>query len=365
MALQTEKTGNSQTLRERWLLLALLGVFFTALAAILTYPAERILFNPAPYKQALAEQAVSEQFPLYLGQIIQGEGNLLFFGSGSQILGVLERSHYDAVIRLIFPGDWVQAQAEALIDQFWAFFNFQTPRFHLLVDFTPVKARLNGPETPQIAAEIVQTFPPCQAQDLLNFGQQLFQGQVDHLPLCKPPDVLLGAANLAMSETLRSTALVMPDQLDLAALLRLPEALGGTRISAAWSLGFGVYRVARQVDRVMPWLALVLLALVGWLARGTDRGPAFWVGTALILPGIASLLAVLMIWIVSRGLAPLLVGQALGENSPWASLVIAILTRVFGSYAAWTAIAAWGVTIIGAGLVAASVWARRSAKNMG
>lgn len=356
MADQSER-GLSK--RERWLLAAILGVFILGLPAIFVYPAVQILFNPASYHRALAEQAVTAQVPALVGQLIQTGGNVLLFGSGNQILGVLERSNYDVVIRQIFPGDWVQAQADALIDQFWAFFNFHTSQFRLVVDFRPVKARLNGVETPAIAAQIIQGFPACQEQDLLNFGSQLLQGQVERLPLCKPPDAFIGAANLVVEETLRGASLVMPDQIDLASILWLPKVLGGQRVSAAWALGFGIYRVMRQVEAWLPWLALLLLALTGWLARGMARGPVFWVGIALIIPGIAALLAALIVWLSSRELIPLLIQQVVGKDLLIVSVVVNVAEQVSGQFATWSAIAAWGVTIVGVGLIAGDFWAKR------
>lgn len=344
---------------ERWLLFAILGVFLTGLPAILTYPAERILFNPQSYKQALAEQSISEQYPQYVGQLIAEGGNALLFGSGSQLLGVLERSHYDVIMQEIIPGEWVQVQANSLIDQFWAFFNFHSPQFELVVDFRAVKARLNGSETPQLAAQIVQGFPPCQQDDILKFGAQLLQGQVDRLPLCKPPEMFLGAANLLVEETLRGAAQVMPDQLDLASILWLPEVLGGKRVSAAWRLGFSVYRAGRQVDAILPWLALILLAVTGWLARRTYRGPVHWLGIALVLPGMTALFAVLMLWLLSSVWVPLLIQQLFGSNSPILFLLVNIFKQVTGQYAVWTAVTAWLVTIVGAGLLAADFWVWR------
>ncbi len=342
--------------RYRWLILAILAVFLAGLPGIFALPAERILFNPDSYKQALAEENAYSQFPLLLGQMIADGGNVFLFGSGGRLLQVLQRSNYEAIVGQIFPADWVRAQADGLVDQFWAYFNFQSSRLRLAVDFRPVKDRLTGEQSAQIAAAIVQGFPPCQGNDLLNWALQALSGKIDQLPLCQPPAQLLGAANLLAEGVLKSTAAAMPDELDLAALLRLPVTGGAQPVSTAWAGGFSVYHFLRRADRWLPWAALLLLVPVGLLGRGTGRGPFYWLGLSLLLPGFAALVSALLLGLWSDQITPFIIARLFGTNLIAFNLLVGMLTRVTTRFMVTSAEIALGVTLAGTILLGTAIW---------
>ncbi len=385
--------------RYRWLVLLVLVIFLTGLPGIFALPAEWILFNPDSYKQALAEENAYSQFPLLLGQMIAEGGNLFLFGSGDHLLQVLQHSNYEAIVQQIFPEDWVRAQADGLIDQFWAYFNFQSPRLRLAVDFRPIKERLTGEQSAQIAAAIVQGFPPCQGSDLLNWALQALNGTVDQLPLCRPPAQFVGAANLLAEELLKGSAALMPDELDLAGLLRLPAAVGlpaaihppgAQPVATAWAGGFRVYHFFRRADRWLPWAALLLLVPVGLLARGAPRpaalkdgkpsplrpaapaelrsvdglpsplrDPFYWLGLSLLLPGFAALIIALLLGLLSDQIAPFVIGRLFGANLIAFNLLVGMLVRVTTRCMLASAEIALGVTLTGTILLGIALWLRK------
>jgi hypothetical protein len=273
------------------------------------------------------------------------------FGNGDRLLQVLQRSNYEAIVRQIFPEEWVRNQADELIDQFWAYFNFQSPQLRLVADFRPVKARLEGAQAAQISASIVEGFPPCQKDEILNWGLQALQGQVNNLPLCRPPDQLLGAANLLVEGSLKGASAAMPDGLDVVPLLKMPFVLGGHPVSSAWTTAFGVYHFYRQVNPWLPLVALGLLALVGFMARGTLRGPLYWLGIGLVLPGVTALIVALLLGLASSQIVPLIIGRVFGENLVVFNLLVGMLANVLGRFMLTSAAIALGVTLVGAVLI--------------
>jgi hypothetical protein len=322
-------------------------IFITGLPGIFALPAEKILFNPQVYKQALAEEGAYQQFPALVGEMIARSGNVFLFGNGDRLLQALKRSNYEAIVRQIFPDAWVRGQADGLVDQFWAYFNFQQPQFGLVVDFRPIKARLEGEQAPQISAGIVAGFPPCNEDEILNWGMQALQGNVDSLPLCKPPDQLLSVADLLAAELLKGTGAAMPDELDVAAALKLPLMLSGQPVSSAWNTYFGLYRFYRQVNPWLLWVTLGLLALAGFLAWGTPRGMLFWLGVGLALPGFIALVLAVVGEVVSSQLAPLIVAQVFGADVVAFNLLAGMLARVAGKFLIVSAGIALVVTLVG------------------
>ncbi|RPJ51584.1 MAG: hypothetical protein EHM21_02350 [Chloroflexi bacterium] len=338
---------------EGWVLLVILGIFLTALPGIFSFPAERILFNPQTYKQALADEGAYQQFPALVGEMIASGGNVFLFGSGSELLQVLQRSNYEALIQHIFPEDWVRAQADALVDQFWAYFNFQASQFRLVVDFRPVKARLQGEQAAQISAEIVAGFPPCEQEELFDWGLQALQGQVDSLPLCRPPGQLVGAANLLVEGFLKGGATAIPNELDLATVLKLPVTLGGQTASSALNAYFDIYRFYRQVNLYFPLVALGLLVVAGFLAHDlrTRQGALYWLGVGLVLPGFTALVMAVMLGIMGSQIAPLVIGQIFGADVVVFNLLVKVLGNVLARFMIVSAVIAIAVTLVGTALV--------------
>ncbi len=347
-------------IRREWGVIALvLAVFLCGLPGIFAYPAERILFNPQAYKQALAEQGAYQQFPALVGEMIAEGGDIFLFGSGNRLLEVLQNSNYQVIIREIFPQDWVRVQADGLVDQFWAYFNLETNEFRLVVDFQPVKARLDGAQSGQIAGAIVAGFPSCKGQDILNWAQQVLQGNLDRLPLCKPPDPLLPAANLLVEGILRAGAAAMPEALDLAGVLHTQLAVVVQPVSTAWSRGFAVYRLYRQINLRLPVTALVLLAAAGLLARGTPRGALYWLGVGLVLPGFTGLVIALLAGLWSAQVVPLIVTRLFGGNLVLFRVLAGMLSSVSARFMVVSAVIALGVTVVGVALVVTDVWIRK------
>jgi hypothetical protein len=340
-------------LRWEWLaVLALLGAFLSGVPALFAWPAEQILFAPQVYKQVLVEQRVYEQYPAWLGQLVAQGGERLFPGSGENITHLLESSHFQQVLTEVFPASWMRQQAENLVDQFWRYFNLEEDQLHLLVDFRPVKANLSGPGSPQIVSSIVEGLPPCSEEEILAFGLKSLSGESADLPLCRPPDELLGLSNLLVGGVLQGIAGALPDEVDLGTLARTGAGLAGESGGQDW---FGWYRVFRLVLPWMPVLALFSLVATALLGLPTYRGSFFWAGLALLLPGISALVIALLggLWVSQA--APLLV-QSLFGDMVVSSVLVQLTGEVFRRFTTASAVFALLVTFLGVLLIAGSLW---------
>jgi hypothetical protein len=337
---------------------ALFGVLLFGVPGLFSIPAEQILLNPTAYKQALAAQNVYEQAPALLGSLLAQSSNRAIPGSGDQILAALQGARFDAVMRQVFPPDWIQSQAEGLIDQFWAFFNLRSPEFHLLVDLRPVKQHLTGPDSPQIISAIVQGLPACSANDLLDFTLKAVSGEAQGLPMCRPPDAFLSLTNQLVGGMLGGAAGLLPDQMDLASGLTIARLFSSTRPAQNLQLGFRLYRVWRQANPFLPWVALGFLALLLWLSLRTPQGPLFWGGAALLLPGLLVLFLAILAgaWLVR--FIPSVLIRITGDHLTILDALVAALGQVTGRFTLAVVISALVVMVLGLLLLGLSIYQR-------
>lgn len=355
------KTSAPRARPERRVILLVLGLFLFTVPGLFALVGEQILFNPQVYKEALAGLDFYERFPQILGETLAGSGDLLLPGVGANLLGAMNANNYQEIIRLLFPPDWVLAQSESLIDQFWAYYNFETPELHLIVDFSAVKARLQTEPDLQVVQTIVQGLPVCTQQDLLNIGLLALQGKLDQAPLCRPPDQFIGVANDVVRELLRGAGSLAPGQVDLVVTLRLPVLLAAGRgAGGAAGLTFQVYHAFRTIG---PWLPLgSLLCLIGIIVWGRDtvRGALFWSGVGLLLPGFVALVAALLLVLWSNQIAPFLVARIFFSDLAVFDLLVRLVQAVSNRYLLWVGGISLAMTLVGAALIAGAYFQSRT-----
>jgi hypothetical protein len=344
------ETSASRARPEWRVLLAVLGLFLFTVPGLLAVIANQTLFNPQVYKEELARLDFYQRYPEILGESLAQSSDKLLPGLGVRLLGTLNAGNYQDLVRLLLPPDWVKAQAESLIDQFWAYYNFETPALHLVVDFSSVKTRLQNEPDLRVVQILVQSLPVCTDQDLLNFGLLMLQGKLDEAPLCRPPDQFIGVTNTLVTELLRGAGSLAPGQVDLAALLSPPAALLSAQ-PAGPGLAFAMYRGFRTAG---PWLLLGTLACLGAVVvwgRGTARGAVFWSGAGLLLPGFAALLTALILALGSSQIAPLLVQRVFLADLPVFEVLVRLVQAVGSRFFLWLGAAGLGLSIIGTALI--------------
>lgn len=339
---------------EFWVIIAILGLFLVGLPGLFALSAEWTLFNPQAYKQELASLDFYDRFPLLIGETLADSANVLLPGAGDNLLTLIENSNMSAVVRVVLPETWVRIQAESLIDQFWAYFNFDTPRLRLLIDLRPVKENLTGEQEPQIVQTLISSLPDCTQEDLLNFALLALQGQLNQVPFCRPPEQFTNITNGVVTGILRTASSAIPDEIDFASALRMRP---GGELSLAAS--FQTYRTFRMVGPWLPVLSFLLIGVIGFLARRTWRGAAFWCGVGLMLPGFAALLIALLLALWSSQITALLIGRLFILDLAIFEILARLLLQVFNRFLLWVGIAALISTLVGAGLAGWSLYRQR------
>lgn len=332
---------------ERLVIAALFGFLLFSVPGLLAVVGAWTIFSPQAYQEELANMDFARRYPEIMAQTLAGSGDLLLPGTGRGLLAALNAAKSQELARLLFPEDWVQAQAESLIDQFWAYFNFETTELRLVVDFTVVKTRLRTEPDLRVIQTIVEGLPVCTQQDLFAMGLLALQGKLDQAPLCRPPDQLLGVANGVVRELLRGAGSIAPDQVDLAAGLRVFTWAAGRGPGTA----FAVYRLFRLLG---PWLllgALVLLMVVAVTGRQTPSGAVFWVGMAFFVTGFVTLVSALLLALWSSQIAPYVVGRIFLADLAVFDLLVRLVQAVGNRYVLWLGGIALGMTLFGAGIV--------------
>jgi hypothetical protein len=341
-----------QSLPERWVILCLLGVFLFGLPGLLALPAEAVLFNPDAYKAQLRRMEVYERYPEILGTTLADGSDILLSGAGENLLSVLQKGNYPDFLRLLFPEGWIRSQAESLVDQFFAFMNFETPQLALVVDFRPVVQQLQAEQDLALVQTLVKGLPECSTDDLTMFGLLALRGTFGEVPVCRPPDQLAGIMNEVITTGLRGAALLAPEQIDLADALRFPAFLAGE--SGAEGVPGRAFQTYRLLRTAAPWLGLLGLISLGsavWLARRTARGPLFWGGVGLILPGFAALLIALILAMGSNQIAPLALANLFFADLPVFDLLTRLFQAVVNRYLLWVGGIGLALTLVGAALV--------------
>ncbi len=291
----------------RFLFSTILLIF--AIPAIFTGPAQAFLFRPQPYQQAMRAEHVYDQIPTWLAESLPGAGVL---SSAQSVQGnplqYLTQQEYERILRLLMPTDWIATQGDRLIEQAWTFLNFRATQLSLTIDLTELKARLSGPQGDNIAADILQTWPPCSLNLAQSLAQQLFSGTLPGVPVCRPPDILLPAFTSAMQAGIRTLATQMPDQISLTRFL---DILGANNpiLGPARSAFFNTYRAFRIVLGVAPLVALLMIALIAIVSISRPRQILPALGRPLMLAGLFALGAAVLLILFGNGIATLIVGN--------------------------------------------------------
>ncbi len=296
----------------RFLFSTILLIF--TVPAVFTGPAQILLFRPQPYEQAMRSVQFYEQVPAWLAESLPGAGMLSSpQGVQGNPLQYLNEQEYERILRLLMPADWIAAQGDRLIEQAWDFLNFRTTQLSLTIDLTSLKARLSGPEGSHIAADILQTWPPCSLDLAQQLAQQLFSSSLPGVPVCRPPDLLLPAFESTLQAGIRTLTANMPDQISLSRLL---ELMGGSNpaIRTARSAFYNTYRAFRIVLGIAPVVGLLMILLLAIASIPRPRRILESVGRPLLLGGLFAFGIAVLLFLFGNGIATLIVSNLITPN---------------------------------------------------
>jgi hypothetical protein len=269
------KASRSVTKRISLILCAVM-LAWTVIPVASVLPADSILFQPEPYLQALEKAGLYRDYPHLIIDFNAAGGDLLAPGLGEWLTGLVDRASFESTLRFLFPEDWVRGQVQTLVKNFWAYYNFESQRLDLSIDFTPVKQRLTGGDGLSLIQSALQDWPPCSVEDIIHAGALLLKGQAGGLPRCKPPAELQKAYLGTLQFGLNSFATALPDRLYLFPIVNGPVG--------------GPYRLFRDALQLAPLGLLLLLAGMALILETSWRRLLAWVGPAWYTGGLVSLI---------------------------------------------------------------------------
>ena len=175
--------------------------------AIFVLPSEGVLFQPYSYQRALDNLQFYDRFPALLTKaLVEAHALPSAPGIGQQAVSYLGQKDYTQFFTILFPKDWLQPQAETLLQNFGDFINFRRNDLNLTVDLRPVKARLGGEVGQQIAGQIITSWPDCSLEDAGKVIGLMLSGQLQGIPICKPPQMAMPVFSQLVNGSLQTIA---------------------------------------------------------------------------------------------------------------------------------------------------------------
>jgi hypothetical protein len=327
-----------------------IALIVLSIPAMAMLPSEAVLFQPYSYQRALKNQNFYQHFPDLLAQsILQNKTQANSTGINSQEISYLNQDRLSQILSSIFNSEWVQAQTDGIIQNFWDYFNFQRNDLSLQIDTRDIKARLSGAEGTAIAHQIVQSWPDCTAEDIGKIMGQVISGQLQGVPVCRPPEAVRPAFEQIVQASLSTLAGSMPDQIDLSGSLKGESALPG---GAPWWQVFQWYTIFRWLLRLTPVFALFILLWMVLLAIRSLPDLLHGTGQPLFIAGLMGVvLALVGLFIVNPLLAPL-VGNAIPLlPEAFRSVVINLFLEVGNRFSIWCGYSSLIVLCIGLALL--------------
>jgi hypothetical protein len=249
----------------------------TGVLALFMFNIERTAFSARTYKQAFEKQQIYQRMPSILATALAG--TIAQNPNADPFLKTLTQSDWEKTISLIIPPEELKALTDGTLDSVFAYLNGNADS--AVISLLPFKNHLAGPAGVEVVKQLLQVQPPCTADQLLQLGTGLLQGNVG---LCNPPEQLMGLMTPLIESQLRVMVVALPDQVTL-----IPGTFSSTPNDP---------RI--QLDRARTLMKLTLLLPVLFLAGltiFTARNLTDWLkwtGVPFIITGGVSALIALL-----------------------------------------------------------------------
>jgi hypothetical protein len=306
-------------------ILAIIFIIVTVLALFLTN-LQAYAFNPQSYQRALREQDIYHRLPgLVARQLASGanynpcaENPDLCAGEGEGLpeeqdgapkyLENIGAEEWQAILSNLVTPEWMQAQAESVIDQLFAYLNGEQASLSLKLSLADLKVRITEGGGRRAILQLIQAQPDCNQEQLLAISQKVSEGSLDDFPVCNPPEEvieqLLPLAEQIVLEAVQS----MPEEVDLAQ--RNPERANAGARDGSPEEAMRTLRAMRVALRLAPLLAIFLLLLVTVFGVRSTKGWLRWWGIPLLISGLTGLaLIFVMVVFAEAGIDRLLASQ--------------------------------------------------------
>lgn len=324
-------------------------LMFATIPSVFTIPSELFLFRSDPYKQAMRSQQFYQSFPGWMAELVV-EGDLQGMEEMPAALQNLQYEEYERMLSAVLPPQWVAGEIDAVIDEFWAFMNFETTNLELVIDLAEPKSLLTGPGSDVVVQTIMNTWPECTPNELQGILQDMEDGTAGSMPLCRPPLEY----RPAFVETVRSGLLIfsamLPDRISLVELLEIVEETGEMR-GLRFAELFSTYRTLRGVMRVSPLILALTMLLIGLAAIGQPRALLTSWGGPLLIGGIVG-----MVIAVALGLAGNLIAESVVREltitrpAGMYQALVGVVRSVSNRFTLYTSLSGLVIAVIGAGM---------------
>ncbi len=333
--------------RKTLTLISAVALVIVAVPSFFVFPAETILFQPAPYQQQLAQQEIYTRLPFWLAEITVTNSS----STGQNALALMGKDALQSLYAQVLSPAWVKIQVNGLVTQLWDYLNFKTAKLTLLVDMRQVKTTLSEGGPDSVEGRILRSWPACSPEQLLKLSGVLANGLINgsipqDLPLCQPQDSLLPAADTFMQMAFQAFANTIPDQVDLVDYFK--SSPNFDQQQATWVRIFNEYKAARWTGRVLPWTAFVLLVLVMALSAVSWRTSFTYAGLALAVSGILGFTTAVVFWALSNKVVDNLVQAMVTVQDLMLKAFVQAIQQVFSLFLVWSAVLA--VIVMGIGL---------------
>jgi hypothetical protein len=287
----------------------------TALLALPLFNIGLHLFSPDLYKRALAEQKVYERLPAIAGEQIvysitynpcqenpeserclaegkagEGEGESPDQGGLPPFLQNLAQKEYEGIIADLAPPQWLQARAESIIDQVFAYLDYESDPV-LAISLVDLKERISGEDGLRVFMRLARVQPNCTPEQVEIIRSDV-EATPEDLPLCEPPEPLAEKYAQKARQVLQTVAGDIPDEtaVDLSTLGQ-EKGEAGTEAPTEKESPFGddprpIFQIVRWGMRLSPLVPVALLLLVTLFGVRSWKGWMQWWGIPFLIVGV-------------------------------------------------------------------------------
>jgi hypothetical protein len=269
------------------LALAFAAAFIAVTAIILfLFNAERQVFNPESYKRALLERQIYDQLPALIAGQLASSMRETSAGAANYFRN-LTRQDWEIILAGLLTPEWLRAQTEHAIDQYFAYLDSVEPAPRIIVSLVEVKVRLQGEPGMRAVMQMLRAQPDCTQEQLLSMAQEALFGGIENMPLCMPPQDLLDEFRPGLQAGLNELSAQVPNEVDLGSRIK-GAPVDAPAAPPAEDPRPGIRR-ARVLIRLSPLLPAALILLVTVFAVRSFRDWLLWWGIPLLLAGLAAL----------------------------------------------------------------------------
>lgn len=281
----------------------------TALISLLLINAEHHFVDPELYKRVLIEERVYDSLPRLLSTQMsegltyspcdedpgacEGEGEDASEddeGGPPDYFKNMEAEQWELLLGEILSANWLQAQTESVIDQFFVFLESDDPTPSITISLADIKSRLTGRNGVETVLKVIEAQPTC-TQDQLREIINSFESDDSSTELlsCRPPQEILDEYLSSMVETLNEVIESLPDEVVLG------ENFMDSDLDKEVETDEDDMQVGKTARRIRTFLRLspiapvVLLFLVAILGVRSFRDLLRWWGIPFLLTGLITL----------------------------------------------------------------------------